>query len=71
MQSQSGDLQIEDMIAEALKENLVPIISDLLRLPMVPRMYRDQLISIAVDTIVNALAEATSIDELIEEFLNQ
>ncbi|MCV6585908.1 MAG: hypothetical protein OIF47_10280 [Marinibacterium sp.] len=69
--SQAPDLQIEDIIAQALKDNLVPLLSDLLRIPMLPREIRDRAVELAVDVIVSALAGLTTIDETIEEFLAQ
>lgn len=63
------DFQIEEEFVAALKENLTPILSDLLSVPILPGPLKRKMINLILEVIVGALAKATTLDETIEEFL--
>lgn len=67
----SGSVQVEDIVSSALKDNLVPLLSDLISFPFLPRKIRDKILDFVVETLVDAMASATTIDEVIEKFLNE
>ena len=62
------DLEIEDMVKSALKDNLVPILSQLV-LPLIPGAVKLAVFNFLIDFLVDAMADATTIDEKAEEFL--
>ena len=63
------DFQIEDVFVTAAKENLSPLLSDLLVVPILPGTLKRKLIDFVLEIIIGALANATTIDEMIESFL--
>ena len=64
------DIQVEKMIADAMKENLVPLLADLLSFPFLPTTIKMRMLDFVVELLCDAMASATSLDETIEEFLN-
>jgi hypothetical protein len=63
------DFQLEEEFANALKENLSPVLSTFLMVPILPQALKEKIINLILEIIVKALAGATTIDEVIEEFL--
>lgn len=66
----SPEIVVADVIADALKENLVPLLSDLLALPFFPGTLKRQLLEIVVDFMVQAMASHTTLDDRLDAFLN-
>ena len=65
----SPNIQIEDAVAEALKQNLVPLLDDLLAIPFLPRSIKRQILSFVIEMLVDAMASQTTLDEKVEAFL--
>lgn len=63
------DFQLENAVAEVLKENLAPILAEVLKVPIIPFFLKVRLIEFLLDLMVSAMASATTIDETVEEFL--
>ncbi|WP_172326804.1 hypothetical protein [Mangrovicoccus sp. HB161399] len=61
--------QLEDMAADILKENLAPILADLLSVPILPYSLKLKMIGLVLELLIKAMAGTTTIDEVAEEFL--
>jgi hypothetical protein len=63
------EFELDEMIAMAMKDNLVPLLADLIPLPFIPAVLKRRILEIIVDLIVNVIASHTTLDDRIEEFL--
>lgn len=64
------DIQVERLIADAMKENFVPLLSDLLSFPFLPTAIKLKVLNFVVELLCDVMADATTLDETIERFLN-
>ena len=62
-------IQIETIVADALKENLVPLLSDVISFPFLPGTIKRKILSFVVELLVDVMASQTTLDEKIEAFL--
>ena len=65
----SADITVADMIAGAMKDNLVPILADALAFPFLPTTIKRRVLELVVDMLVEAAAEATTLDDKLDAFL--
>lgn len=67
----SPDIQIENMIADALKENLSPILSDAISFPFFPTAIKLKILNFVIELLIDVMASQTTLDEKIEAFLTE
>ena len=63
------NITVAEVIAGAMKENLVPILADALAFPFLPTMIKRRVLELVVDMLVEAAAEATTLDDRLDAFL--
>ncbi|MEM9549807.1 MAG: hypothetical protein AAGA05_01455 [Pseudomonadota bacterium] len=66
-----ANFQLEDVLARSLKDNLVPMLASAIPLPFLPGKIKRKILEAAVDVIVDAAAQATTIDEKVEAYLSK
>lgn len=66
----SPDIQVEELIADALKDNLVPLLADVISFPFLPGTIKRKILSFVVEILVDVMASQTTLDEKLEAFLN-
>jgi len=62
-------ITVADVIAGAMKDNLVPILADALAFPFLPTMIKRRVLELVVDMLVEAAAQATTLDDKLDAFL--
>jgi len=62
------EVQVEALVADALKDNLTPLLADLLSIPFFPTDIKRRVINFAVELLVDVMASYTTLDERIESF---
>jgi hypothetical protein len=65
----SKDITVAALIAEAMKDNLVPFLADALAFPFLPTSIKRRVLELVVDMLVEAAAEATTLDDKLDTFL--
>lgn len=63
------EIKVTDIIAKALKDNLVPLLGDVLSLPFLPGQIKMRLLELVVDYLVRAMASNTTLDDMLDDFL--
>ena len=63
------EIKVTDIIAKALKDNLVPLLGDVLSLPFLPSQIKMRLLELVVDYLVRAMASNTTLDDMLDDFL--
>ncbi len=63
------NITVAEVIAGAMRENLVPILADALAFPFLPTMIKRRVLELVVDMLVEAAAEATTLDDRLDAFL--
>lgn len=64
------NFQVEELFISALQDNLSPLISSMLSVPILPGFLKIKMIDYLIEILLKALAEATTLDEVIEEFMS-
>ena len=65
----SKDVTVADMVAGAMKDNLVPFLADALAFPFLPTTIKRRVLDLVVDMLVEAAAETTTLDDKLDAFL--
>ncbi|MGS4947156.1 hypothetical protein ACVDG3_16895 [Meridianimarinicoccus sp. RP-17] len=65
----SKDVTVADVVAGAMKDNLVPFLADALAFPFLPTMIKRRVLELVVDMLVEAAAQATTLDDKLDDFL--
>ncbi|PWR01593.1 hypothetical protein DKT77_15780 [Meridianimarinicoccus roseus] len=64
------EIRVADIVAQALRENLVPMLEGMLTLPFLPADIKRRLLEVVVDYLVRAMAENTTLDDELDAFLS-
>ncbi len=63
----SRNISVEELVTDALQENLTPLLASLIPLPMFPRSLKEQIIDLIIKWIVDAMiSDELSIQDVLD-----